>query len=151
MGKKLAGILVALWFAMGLMVGSAQGQDVASVVGTVTDTTGAAVSDAGAKLTNFRTGVSYGAKTSADGSYRFLQVPPGPGYTLTVSKDGFEAVTVSDLYLAVATTRTQDVRLQLGSISQTVEVKSEGSVSLDTTDSTIGSNLDVHAVEDLPA
>jgi hypothetical protein len=150
MRKKFAGVLVALWFAMSLMVVPARGQDAASVVGTVTDTTGAAVSDARAKLTNTRTGASYEAKSSAEGSYRFLRVAPGPGYTLTVSKDGFEAVTVSDLYLAVATTRTQDVRLQVGTISQTVEVKSEGSVSLNTTDATVGNNFDMRTVHELP-
>ncbi len=52
--------------------------------------------------------------------------------------------------LAVATTRTQDVQLSVGTITQTVEVKSEGSVSLDTTDATIGNNFDLRAVSSLP-
>jgi hypothetical protein len=150
MRKRFGGMIIALWFATTLMVASAWAQDAASVIGTVTDKTGAAISDVGAKLTNTRTGAIYEAQTDADGSYRFLRVPPGPGYALTVSKDGFQAVTVSDLYLAVATTRTQDFKLQIGTITQTVEVKSQGSVSLNTTDATVGNNFDMRTVHELP-
>jgi carboxypeptidase family protein len=144
------GIIVAFLFAMTLLHVPAYAQDVASISGTVTDTTGAVVSDAGVKLTNTRTGATYEAKTGDDGSYRFLRVQPGPGYLLTVSKDGFQTVTISDLYLAVATTRTQDLKLQVGTVSQTVEVKSEGSVSLNTTDATVGNNFDMRTVHELP-
>ena len=54
------------------------------------------------------------------------------------------------MYLAVATTRTQDVQLQIGAVSQTVEVHAEGSVSLDTTDATVGNNFDIREVHELP-
>src|ERR1700730_15068615 len=150
MRKRFGGMIIALWFATTLMVASAWAQDAASDMGTVTHKPGAAISDVGAKLTNTRTAALYEAQTDADGSYRFLRVPPGPGYALTVSKDGFQAVTVSDLYLAVATTRTQDFKLQIGTITQTVEVKSQGSVSLNTTDATVGNNFDMRTVHELP-
>ena len=42
------------------------------------------------------------------------------------------------------------MRLEIGSINETVEVKSEGSVTLNTTDSTIGNNFDMRAVGTLP-
>ncbi|HEY5068369.1 MAG TPA: hypothetical protein VII37_01235, partial [Candidatus Acidoferrum sp.] len=47
-------------------------------------------------------------------------------------------------------TRTQNVQLDLGAVNQTVEVTSEGSVTLNTTDSTIGNNFDLRAVASLP-
>ena len=128
----------------------AMAQSVASVTGVVTDTSGAAVPGASIKLVDTRTGTTYYAKTAGDGSYRIVDVPPGPGYSLTVKKDGFETFVVGSLYLPVAIATTQDVRLELGTVAQTVEVTAEGSVTLDTTDAQIGSNLDMHAVASLP-
>ncbi len=125
-------------------------QELAGLVGTVTDPSGGAIAKASVKLMNTRTGSSVDTETGETGFYRIVQLAPGPGYELTISKDGFKSVTVSNLYLAVATTRTQDVQLPVGVVNQTVEVKSEGSVSLDTTDSTIGNNFDLRAVSSLP-
>jgi len=125
-------------------------QELAGLVGTVTDESGGAVGKATVTLTNTRTGSTAQAQTGETGFYRFVQLSPGPGYELKVSKDGFKSITISNLYLAVATTRTQDIQLTIGTINQTVEVKSEGSVSLDTADSTIGNNFDLRAVSSLP-
>jgi hypothetical protein len=134
----------------GLSVG-VRAQDVASITGTVTDKSGSAISDADVKLTDTRTGAVYESKTGSYGAYLFARVAPGPGYLLTVSKENFKTFSVSSLYLAVATTRTQDVVLELGSVSQKVEVSAEGSVSLNTTDTAIGNNFDMRAIESLPA
>jgi Carboxypeptidase regulatory-like domain len=126
------------------------GQDVASITGVVTDSTGGTVSGVSIRLVDTRTGASYTAVTGEDGSYKIPKVSPGPGYVLTATKDGFHAVTVSSLYLPIATTTTKNITLQVGSIAEVVTVTSEGSVSLNTTDSTIGNNFDMRAVEDLP-
>ena len=75
---------------------------------------------------------------------------PGPGYSLTVTKDSFQVLEINNLYLPVAVATTQDATLQLGSVSQKVEVTAQGSISLNTTDTTIGNNLDMRAVENLP-
>ena len=125
-------------------------QEFAGLVGTVTDESGGAIGKATVTLVNTRTGATMQEQTGDTGAYRFVQLAPGPGYELRISKDGFRSITISNLYLAVATTRTQDVQLSVGTVTQTVEVKSEGSVSLNTTDSTIGNNFDLRAVADLP-
>lgn len=125
-------------------------QENAGLVGTVTDESGGAVTQATVTLTNTRTGAAQQAKTNETGYYRFVQLAPGPGYEVTISKDGFKSVTISNLYLPVATNTTRDVTLAIGTVQQTVEVKVEGSVSLDTTDSTIGNNFDLRAVSALP-
>jgi hypothetical protein len=150
--KRLLGVLAAL-LAMALTMGvlSARAQDVASLTGIVTDRDGGTVSDVAVKLADTRTGANYATKTGLDGIYRFQQLSPGPGYTLTLGKDGFQTTNISNLYLPVATTTTRNVQLEVGAVNETIEVKSEGSVSLNTTDSTIGNNFDLRAVATLPA
>jgi carboxypeptidase family protein len=145
------GIFVAVLFAALCAFATAtKAQNVAGVTGTVTDTTGAAVPGASITLLDTRTNNSYFGKTAGDGSYRINDVPPGPGYSLTVTKDGFQVFVINSLYLPVAAFTTQDVKLTLGTVQQKVEVKAEGSVTLNTTDTTIGNNFDMHAVENLP-
>jgi hypothetical protein len=150
--KRVLGALAALLAtSLTIVVLSAQAQDVASLTGIVTDKDGGTVSDAAVKLADMRTGANYATKTGDDGTYRFLQLSPGPGYTLTFSKDGFQTVNISNLYLPIATTTTRNVELAVGAVKETIEVKAEGSVSLNTTDSAIGNNFDLRAVADLPS
>ncbi|HTC55702.1 MAG TPA: TonB-dependent receptor [Candidatus Sulfotelmatobacter sp.] len=127
------------------------GQEVASLTGVVTDTTGAVVPDASVKLVDTKTNAAFTTKTDAVGAYSLSKLLPGPGYQLTVTKDGFETVVVSKIYLAVDSTHTQNVQLKLGTVSQTVEVNGTGSaVSLDTTDTSVSTDFDMNLVHELP-
>jgi Carboxypeptidase regulatory-like domain len=128
----------------------ARAQDVASLTGLVTDASGGSVSGVKIKLVDTRTAAAYTTETGTDGRYLIAKVPPGPGYALTASRDGFQTVTVSDLYLPIATTTTRNIQLEVGLVTQTVEVKSQGSVTLNTTDSTIGNNFDIREIQALP-
>jgi len=129
----------------------AQATGTASLNGTITDTSGGIIAGASLKLVDTRTNNSYTAQTNSTGGYRFVDVAPGPAYALTITKDGFQTVTINGIYLPVAVATTRDIQLTIGQISQTIEVTAEtGSVSLNTTDATIGNNLDMHAVENLP-
>ena len=148
MSKTKSAFLVLLAFFFISIATKAQ--SVASLTGTVTDNAGATVPGASVKLVDTRTGTSYFAKTAGDGSYRLVDLPPGPGYSLTITKEGFQTFVLNNLYLPVATPTTQDVKLELGTLAQTVEVTAEGSVTLNTTDATIGHELDIHAVDTLP-
>jgi len=149
MGKRISAVLLILAFASILPI-LTQAQSVASVTGVVTDSSGAVVPGATIQVTDTRTNTSYFGKTSGDGSYRIVDLPPGPGYSLTVKKDGFQTFAIANLYLPVATATTQDVALQLGALGQTISVTAEGSVTLDTTDATIGHTLDNNAISNLP-
>jgi hypothetical protein len=150
---RLAGVLLALIVTVAatcLLPSIAHAQSISTVTGTVSDTSGAAVPGASIKLIDTRTNAAYFGKTAGDGTYRLSDLPPGPGYSLSVTKDGFQVFIINNLYLPVATATTQDVTLQLGTVSEKVEVTAQGSVSLDTTDTAIGNNLDMHAVASLP-
>jgi hypothetical protein len=126
-------------------------QDVASLTGTVTDSTGAVVAGVDVALVNTATNVGYHATTNSFGSYTIVDVFPGSGYRLTFSSKSFEPLVVTDVYLNIATTRTQNARLHAGVVSQAVEVSAlNQDVTVNTTDATVGNNFDVRLVNDLP-
>jgi Carboxypeptidase regulatory-like domain len=154
-GWRGAGRYLQCLIALGLLTAgfamSAAAQDVASITGTVMDKTGGAVSDASVKLTDTRTGAAYESKTGTFGAYLFSRVPAGAGYTLWVSKAGFKSVTVTNITLAVTETATHDVTLEIGDVSQTVEVSANPGVTLDTTDAAIGNDIDTRRVAELPS
>jgi Carboxypeptidase regulatory-like domain len=126
-------------------------QDAASITGIVTDSTGAVVPGVNVMLANPATGLTYSAVTNEVGSYTIVHVSPGPGYKLSFSADGFKPATITDLYLNVNTTRTQNAQLAIGGTSATVEVSAANqSITLNTTDSEVGNNYEVQMINDLP-
>jgi hypothetical protein len=150
---RLAGVVLGILAALVVFCATpnvATAQSVASVTGTVTDTTGATVPGASVTLLDTRTNTSYFAKTASDGSYRIENVPPGPGYSLTIKKDGFQILVLNNLSLPIATVTTQDAKLELGAVTQKVEVTADSSITLNTTDVSIGNAIDQHAIESLP-
>ena len=143
--------LVMLLALAAILCGRVGAQATSGVTGLVTDPSGAIVIDADVKLTDPGTGFSATAKTNDTGIYQFSQVPPGEHYTITVSKEGFETVTIQNVALAVATKETKDVKLEVGNIKTVVEVTSHGETTLNTTDASIGTVIEGRRVEDLPS
>lgn len=126
-------------------------QDVASITGVVKDSSGAVIPGVKVALESTRTGANYLAMTNGLGVYTIVNVAPGPDYTLTFSAPGFKPVNITGLYLNVNATRTQDATLAVGTAAQTVEVSaSSQTVTLDTTDATLGNNFQVQFLNDLP-
>ncbi len=149
--KRIFGVALLMVIAAGLVPSRSWAQDVAAVTGVVTDANGALVVGAEVALVNTTTNAKYGATTSSQGSYTISDVLPGTGYKITFTKSGFEPVVVTDISLNVATTRTQNAKLVLGNVSQSLEVSAANSeVTLDTTDATIGNTFDVKLLNDLP-
>jgi hypothetical protein len=142
--------LAVFFFAL-LVCVAARGQVVASITGVVTDQTGAVIPGVAVTLTNPATGVTYKGTTNTVGSYLISNVNPGPGYKVTFSRNGFKTVTVTGLYMNINSTRTQDVHLSVGSEASTVQVSAASeTVTLDTTDATVGNNFQVPFLNDLP-
>ena len=125
-------------------------QEVSSISGTVTDRTAAAMRDVQVGLGNEKNGFSQNTKTNEVGYYQFLRVPPGSGYSLTFTRDGFQKLVVGDLYLTVSTASTRDVVLEIGSISQRIEVQAAAEATLNTTDASIGNAFDSRLLHELP-
>ena len=125
-------------------------QDSSSMTGVVTDSTGALIPGVAVTLSNPSTGVTFSQKTDNRGSYRFVSVPANPGYKATFSHDGFSISQVSDIMLIVGVTRTQNITLVPGNI-ETVEVSAGTTgVTLDTSDASIGNNMTVDQLNELP-
>jgi len=144
--KKMLLLAFALVFCT-----MARAQDVASITGTVTDPTGAVIPKADVVLDNPLTSVTFKAVTNGEGSYTIANVPPGPGYRIKFSATGFIPLTITDLYLSVNTTRTQNAQLKVGGGQQSVEVSAGNEqITLDTSDATVGNNLPVQYLHDLP-
>jgi hypothetical protein len=148
--RKLTVNILPILFAL-VLSAQLKAQDVASITGLVTDPTGAVVPGVAVTLLNPATGASYATVTNGVGSYTLNGVKPGPGYQIEFTAAGFTSAVVSGLYLNVDATRIQNARLAVGSTSQTVEVSaSKQTVTLDTTDATIGNNFEVQFLQDLP-
>lgn len=131
--------------------GVLRAQDLASITGVVTDSSGAVIPGVKVTLENPSTAAEFKAVTNSVGSYTIANVAPGPGYKITFSAKGFKSAVITGLYLNVTTTRTQNVRLSVGAEAQTVEVSaSSENVTLDTTDATLGNSFQVQMLNDLP-
>jgi hypothetical protein len=125
-------------------------QDSAALNGVVTDTTGAVLPGVTVTLTNKSVGTKFVQKTDSHGEYRFLNVPPSPSYELVFTLPGFSTFDIKSVPVTVGNTRTQDAKLAAGQ-SVSVEVTAANAeVTINTTDSSIGNNIDVRTLNDLP-
>ena len=95
-----------------------------TVLGTVTDSSGAVVAGATVKVRNADTGLERVTQTSADGSYSAPELPFGK-YTVTVSQSGFQTSVTTGVAVDVASDRRVDVMLKAGQVSESVEVSGE--------------------------
>ena len=104
------------------------------LVGTVTDQSGAVISGATVRLLNSESGVIAQTTTDSNGQYSFSSQPPG-AYRVEMEHPGFRKTVVSNLNLEPGTNRIAN-QLQVGTISQVVEVSASAS-ELNTTTSAI--------------
>lgn len=131
-------------------LGALHAQDNSSMTGLVTDVTGAVLPDTVVVLTNPHIGLRFTSKANAQGSYRFANVPPAEGYTVTFTHPGFSDVVVKDIALQVGITRTQDAHLQAGTATAVEVNGSTSEVTINTTDASVGNNFDPKTLVDLP-
>ncbi len=102
-----------------------------SLVGVVSDSTGAAVPNASVSLENMATSVRANTRTNTSGEYRFNNILIGR-YKLTASATGFTTTTLASVLVELNKTSTANLTLQVGAVSTTVEV-SEAAATIDTT------------------
>ena len=143
----LAGLIALIIVALAAAGTWAQ-TGTSSLRGTITDPKGASVGGATVVISSPTIGVTLTTKTDKDGSYQFLEVRPST-YTLTVTAAGFQTLKQSGLQLPVGTPVTDDLKLELGSVSTMIEV-SGTALTINTQDATLGSAFNQTQISSLP-
>ena len=93
----------------------------ATLLGTVTDSSGAVVPSARITVTEVNTGVNRSGQTNESGNYTFPNVPPGQ-YSVSVEASGFKKETRKDIEVVINTNTRVDLQLQPGTITENIEV-----------------------------
>jgi hypothetical protein len=136
-------------FATGILLTSiAAGQSTGTIQGTVTDPSNAAVSGATVTVRSQTTGVERSTRTDAAGAYLITGLLPDV-YRIQVSVQGFQTSVINNLKLDVATTVTENAHLQLGAVTQSVEVTG-GEPLVDISTVSVGQVIDEKTVQDTP-
>src|SRR5215472_13870059 len=108
-----------------LCVATVYGQAVNStLLGTITDSSGAAVANARVNITEVNTSIVRNANTNESGNYSFPDLPPGT-YKVTVEQTGFKRASRADIDLIVNSTERVDLVLEPGDVTETVTVEAE--------------------------
>src|SRR5579883_1461336 len=122
--------------------------DTGSILGTVTDASGASVTGAKVTLINEGTGAELSTTTGADGGYKFTPVRIG-SYKLSVSLQGFQTVVQTGVTVNVGENVVANFTLKPGTVTETVSVESTIPV-LQSQDASVGQVVDSKNVNDLP-
>jgi hypothetical protein len=123
-------------------------QATSQISGTVTDASGAVIAGAQITVTQTNTGISRTATSDANGVYSLPSLPLGP-YRIEVKKEGFTTFNQTGIVLQVGTGVTVNPVLQVGAVSQSVQVEATAPM-VDTTTTGVGQVVNSQSVVDLP-
>ncbi len=142
-------ILAVLVCSLVLLISAgAQTSSTGTIVGTVTDPTGAVVPKAAVTLLNSATNESQTSATNGQGQFVFPNVAPGT-YRVTVKMAGFKTADLSGIQAQVNTSTNVPVQLQVGTEGQTLEVQASTAAQLQTTDAQLGNVIPRESIEHL--
>jgi hypothetical protein len=120
----------------------------AAILGSVTDTSGAAIPEASVQAKNVQTGITQTVTSDGQGRYRAPELRVGD-YEVQVSKAGFETVVRKGITLAVGVQSVVDFSLAVGQQTQTVVVQAQVS-QVETTNAAIGTSTSQQQMRELP-
>jgi hypothetical protein len=120
-----------------------------TILGIVTDPSGAVIPGAKVVVKNTGTGLQRETETSTDGSYSLPELPIGT-YSVTVTQAGFHTFVATGITVDVAAQRRVDAAMKTGEISTRVEVEGDLLPQVETTTNDLGGVLTQEQVKDLP-
>ncbi len=120
----------------------------AMLTGTVTDSSGAVIPNAQVSITHVATGVTRNVTTGGAGFYTAPNLLPGT-YEIRVTAPGFSTQVQRGITLTVGAQQALDIKMQVGQVSQTVEVTTEAP-TVELTSSTISAVVNAMTVRELP-
>ncbi len=144
----VAPLLATLLLVASHATGFAQQGSNAGLTGTVSDKSGRVVVNAHVVATNQTMNVTYKATATGAGVYSILSLPPGT-YNVSATQQGFNKVVVKDITFHVGELLTVDLKLDLGSVTDTVTVSSDAQL-METASTQINYIIGEKEVEDWP-
>ena len=142
---SLAIAIGVMWLSSSLL--NAQ-VDTGSILGTVSDPSGAIIHDANVTLTNEGTNSKLTTTAGTDGGYKFTPVRIG-SYTVSASYPGFQTTEVRHVTVNVGAAVVANFTMKPGQVAETVEVTSAAPV-LETQDASVGQVINTRNVNNLP-
>ncbi len=143
-GRKWLGCFI---FLLGALGAKAQ-VDTGTILGTVTDTTGAIVANARVTIVNQATAAPLTTTTKEDGRFEFTPLHIGT-YSVIVEAGGFKKATIQSVHLDIQQQALVNVMLQPGAVTENVEV-TEAPELMQTESSSVGQVIDEKSIVDLP-
>jgi len=144
--STIATSLACVLFIPALVFGQAGSS--AQIHGVITDAAAAVAPGAQIKAIQRETGQTRTTVSNADGSYVLADLPVGP-YQVEVTEPGFETYVQSGVILQVGANVQLNAKLQVGSISQRLEVSADATM-VDTQDTSVSQVIDQRRIVDLP-
>lgn len=148
MGRYVAAFCLTTVFTFTAVRLQGQTVAVAQVSGIVTDATGAAVPNAAVTMTETDKGATRTVNTDSSGSYVMPNLPVGP-YRLEVKANGFKDYVQTGIILVVNNNISINANLQVGSISEKVEVSAQTSL-VETKETSVSSVINQQGINELP-
>lgn len=143
-----AGALFVSLFLSGMRA-AAQTSSSGVVLGTVTDASGAVIPGVEVDLTNTATNITVKQVTNGSGQYVFPVVAPGI-YHIVFKNDRFRTANLNNVVVEVNKSFTANMQMQVGEVSQTVEVQATAQAELQTTDAQVGDVVSGSELQHLP-
>jgi hypothetical protein len=149
MSRIIRSVFLGLVVLTVVVLAHGQGITTGTVLGTVSDPSGAVIPGAQVQLTNQANGLVLTATSNATGDFKFFAVPIG-NYQVIVNASSFAVETVNNvLVVAGATTNLNQVKLHIGAVEQ-VQVNGLASSLLETTDSQVTTTFDTKTITNMP-
>ena len=134
---------------LGAASARAQSSIAGTVIGQVTDESGAAVPGVSIKIVDLATGASFSTVSNDTGRFNFATVPPGK-YDINFTKTGFSEFNIRSQDIKIGIVLTANASLKVGSTSTTVEVSATVGAELQTMNATVGNSISNQSLMVLP-
>src|SRR5499427_711912 len=121
----------------------------ADLQGVVRDQNGAVVANASVTARNSGTNIEREATTNDDGFYKIVNLPPGD-YAITVKAANYKTAVIPVVKLNIGQTVNQDIPLEVGDLTATVQVTSAAPTLVETTNTAVASVVDQQRIDNLP-
>jgi hypothetical protein len=145
--KRILGVVVVLFLAVGLSFGQAISVNGGSIQGTITDPSGAIIPSASVTITGTDTGFVKTLTTDSAGYYSLGPLIPG-NYSVTVVATGFERMVIKTV-VRTGTATNGNFKLTLGATTETVEVNA-GALQINTDQQGVSDVITSEQIKNLP-